>query len=74
VDELASLEIYNTVWPRDVVTIEAVHSYRDSAQDYINHLVREDGVVLGSGVPVMKAATSQTVDLMSKVESDGMLS
>jgi 8-oxo-dGTP pyrophosphatase MutT (NUDIX family) len=27
-----------------------------------------------SRFPVMKAATSQTVDLMSKVESDGMLS
>ncbi len=48
-DELASLEVYNTVWPHDAVTIEAVHSYRDSALDYIDYLVREDGVVLGSG-------------------------
>ena len=47
-DELASLEVYNTVWPRDGATIEAVHSYRDSAQDYIDYLVREDGVILGS--------------------------
>jgi GNAT superfamily N-acetyltransferase len=49
-DELASLEVYNTVWPHDAVTIEAVHSYRDSAQDYVDYLVREDGVILGSGV------------------------
>ena len=35
-DELTSLEIYNTVWPHDAVTIDAVHSYRDSAQDYID--------------------------------------
>jgi GNAT superfamily N-acetyltransferase len=49
-DELASLEVYNTVWPHDAVTIEAVHSYRDSARDYIDCLVREDGVILGSGV------------------------
>lgn len=49
-DELASLEVYNTVWPHDAVTIEAVHSYRDSARDYIDYLVREDGVILGSGV------------------------
>jgi hypothetical protein len=28
----------------------------------------------GDRFPFMKAATSQTVDLMSKVESDGMLS
>ena len=49
-DELASLEVYNTVWPHDAVTIAAVHSFRDSAQDYIDYLVREDGVILGAGV------------------------
>ena len=48
-DELTSLEVYNTVWPHDAVTIEAVHAYRDSAQDYIDYLVCEDGVILGSG-------------------------
>ena len=48
-DELTSLEVYNTVWPHDAVTIGAVHSFRDSAQDYIDFLVREDGVILGSG-------------------------
>jgi len=48
-DELTSLEVYNTVWPHDAVTIDAVHSFRDSAQDYIDYLVREDGVILGSG-------------------------
>ena len=48
--ELASLEVYNTVWPHDAVTIDAVHSFRDSAQDYIDYLVREDGVILGCGV------------------------
>ena len=48
-DELTSLEVYNTVWPHDAVTIGAVHSFRDSAQDYIDYLVREDGVILGSG-------------------------
>lgn len=48
-DELASLEVYNTVWPHEAVTIDAVHSFRDSAQDYIDYLVREDGVILGSG-------------------------
>jgi len=49
-DELASLEVYNTVWPHDAVTMEAVHAFRDSAHDYIEYLVREDGVILGSGV------------------------
>jgi GNAT superfamily N-acetyltransferase len=49
-DELTALEVYNTVWPHNAVTIDAVHSFRDSAQDYIDYLVREDGVILGSGV------------------------
>jgi mycothiol synthase len=49
-DELASLEVYNTVWPHDAVTIEAVHAYRNSTLDYVDYLVREDGVILGSGV------------------------
>jgi GNAT superfamily N-acetyltransferase len=49
-DELTSLEVYNTVWPHDAVTIGAVHSFRDSAQDYVDYLAREDGVMLGSGV------------------------
>jgi GNAT superfamily N-acetyltransferase len=49
-DELTSLEVYNTVWPHDAVTIGAVHSFRDSAQDYVDYLAREDGVILGSGV------------------------
>jgi GNAT superfamily N-acetyltransferase len=49
-DELASLDVYNTVWPHDTVTIEAVHAYRKSTLDYTDYLVREDGVILGSGV------------------------
>jgi GNAT superfamily N-acetyltransferase len=60
-DELASLEVYNTVWPHDAVTIEAVHSYRDSAQDYIDYLVREDGAVLGSGVGAIFAYRARRV-------------
>ncbi len=60
-DELASLEVYNTVWPHDAVTIGAVHSYRDSAQDYIDYLVREDGVILGSGVGAIFAYRARRV-------------
>jgi GNAT superfamily N-acetyltransferase len=60
-DELASLEVYNAVWPRDGATIEAVHSYRDSAQDYIDYLVREDGVILGSGVGAIFASRARRV-------------
>jgi GNAT superfamily N-acetyltransferase len=49
-DELTSLGIYNSVWPHDAVTIDAVHSFRDSAEDYVDYLVRDEGVILGSGV------------------------
>jgi mycothiol synthase len=60
-DELASLEVYNTVWPHDAVTIDAVHSFRDSAHDYIDYLVREDGVILGSGVGAIFAERARRV-------------
>ncbi len=60
-DELTSLEVYNTVWPHDAVTIGAVHSFRDSAQDYIDYLVREDGVILGSGVGAIFAYRARRV-------------
>jgi GNAT superfamily N-acetyltransferase len=49
-EELLSLDIYNTVWPLDAVTIEAVHSFRDSAQHYVDFLVRDGDVNVGSGV------------------------
>jgi GNAT superfamily N-acetyltransferase len=60
-DELTSLEVYNTVWPHDAVTIDAVHSFGDSAQDYIDYLVREDGVILGSGVGAIFAYRARRV-------------
>ena len=60
-DELTSLEIYNTVWPHDAVTIDAVHSFRDSAQDYIDYLVRDDGVIVGSGAGAIFAYRARRV-------------
>src|SRR5580704_2297810 len=65
-DELTSLEIYNSVWPHDAVTIDAVHSFIDSAAHYIDYLVREDGVVLGSGVGAIFAdRTHRAVSLIT---------
>jgi mycothiol synthase len=55
-DELTSLEIYNTVWPHDAVTIDSVHSFRGSARDYLDCLAREDGVILGSAAAAIFAA------------------
>jgi mycothiol synthase len=65
-DELTSLEIYNSVWPHDAVTIDAVHSFRDSAQDYVDYLVRDDGVILGSGVgAIFGYRTDRVVSLIT---------
>ena len=69
-DELASLEVYNTVWPHDAVTIDAVHSFRDSAQHYIDYLVHEDGVILGSGAG-LSSPSARTVSLRSSPCSPG---
>ena len=60
-DELAALEVYNTVWPHHAVTIDAVYSFRHSARDYIDYLVREDGVILGSGVGAIFAYRARRV-------------
>ena len=60
-DELAALEVYNTVWPHHAVTIDAVYSFRHSARDYIACLAREDGVILGSGVGAIFAYRARRV-------------
>ena len=49
------------MWPHEAVTLEAVHSFRDSAQDYFDYLVRDDGVVLGSGAGAIFAYRARRV-------------
>ena len=65
-DELTSLDIYNAVWPRDAVTIDAAHAFRDSAQDYVDYLVRDNGIILGSGVgAILGYRTDRCVSLIT---------
>ncbi|HSN03020.1 MAG TPA: GNAT family N-acetyltransferase [Acidimicrobiales bacterium] len=65
-DEQTSLDIYNAVWPRDAVTIDAVHAFRDSAQDYVDYLVRNDGIIVGSGVgAILGYRTDRCVSLIT---------
>ncbi|MDE3082992.1 MAG: GNAT family N-acetyltransferase [Acidobacteriota bacterium] len=65
-DELKSLDIYNAVWPRDAVTIDAVHAFRDSAQDYVDYLVRDDGIIVGSGVgAILGYRTDRCISLIT---------
>ena len=60
-DELTSLGIYNKVWPHDHVTIDLVHSFRDSAEHYVDCLVRDASEVLASGVGAIFAYRPQRV-------------
>lgn len=47
-DMRSSLEIYNTVWPHEAVTMDAVASFKAGARDYTDLLARRDGAVVGS--------------------------
>jgi len=49
-EEQASLNVYNTVWPTDAVTMAEVESYKRSQLDYVDFLARIDGEPAGSGV------------------------
>lgn len=60
-EELASLAVYNAVWPHDAVTIEAVRAYRHSALHYVDYVAREDGTVVGSGVGAIFGYRAQRV-------------
>ena len=65
-DELTSLGIYNSAWPYDTVTIDAVHAFRDSAQHYVDYLVRDDSVAVGSGVgAIFGYRTNRVVSLIT---------
>ena len=65
-EELTSLDIYHAVWPRDAVTIGAVHAFRDSARYYVDYLVRDNGVILGSGVgAILGYRTDRCISLIA---------
>jgi L-amino acid N-acyltransferase YncA len=42
-----------------------VYSFRDSAKDYIDYLVREDGVILGSGGAIFSYRARRVVTLIT---------
>jgi GNAT superfamily N-acetyltransferase len=52
-DEGISLEIYNTVWPHDAITMAEVRSVQATAQAYVDHLARVDGEPAGSAVGIV---------------------
>jgi GNAT superfamily N-acetyltransferase len=49
-DEQAALDVHNTVWPRDAITMDEVASFKESVRDYVDYLARADGAVAGEAV------------------------
>jgi mycothiol synthase len=49
-DDHAALEVYNTVWPHDPLTMDEVRSFQEGARDHVTFLARLDGAVAGSAV------------------------
>ena len=49
-DERASLEVYNAVWPHEALTMDEVRSFEESVRDHVNYLARLDGAAAGSAV------------------------
>lgn len=49
-DEQVSLDIYNSVWPHDAITMDEVRSFKASVRAYVDCLARLDGVAVGSAV------------------------
>jgi len=52
-DEETSLELYNTVWPHDALTMDEVRSVKATAREYVDHLARVDGAPAGSAVGIV---------------------
>jgi len=52
-DERASLEVYNAVWPHEALTMDEVRSFEESVRDHVNYLARLDGAAAGSAVGVI---------------------
>lgn len=69
-DEGISLEIYNTVWPHDAITMDEVRSVKVSAQEYVDYLARVDGVPAGSAVGMVFPQRPDRVVTLLTVLSD----
>ena len=52
-DEETSLELYNTMWPHDALTMDEVRSVKATAREYVDHLARVDGAPAGSAVGIV---------------------
>jgi mycothiol synthase len=65
-DERVSLEIYNTVWPHEAVTMDAVASFKATALDHTDLLAYSGGTAVGSGaVAILPARPHQIFALIT---------
>jgi mycothiol synthase len=66
-EELVSLEIYNTVWPQEAVTLDEVHSYKKTTVECLDLLARLDGEPAGSAVASIFPQRRDLVYVLSTV-------
>jgi mycothiol synthase len=66
-EEQLSLDVYNSVWPHDRVSLAEVHSFKASLLDSIDLLARVDGEVVGSAFAAIEPSRPQLVLLLLTV-------
>jgi mycothiol synthase len=66
-EERLSLEIYNAVWPHEAVTLDDVHSYKQSMVECLDLLVQLDGEPAGSAVAAIQPQRRDLVYVLSTV-------
>jgi GNAT superfamily N-acetyltransferase len=54
--ERLSVDIYNTVWPKNAITIDEVRSWKRSTRDHADYLARAEGMPAGSAVAAIQPA------------------
>jgi mycothiol synthase len=66
-EERLSLEVYNTVWPHDAVTLAEVHSFKRSVVECLDLVARVDGEPAGSAVVAIWPQRRDLAFLLSTV-------
>lgn len=66
-EEQVSLDIYNTVWPWDAVSMAEVRSFKASVRDYVDMLALADGKPIGSAAVAVTPHRPNVATLMLTV-------
>jgi GNAT superfamily N-acetyltransferase len=65
--ERISLEVYNTVWPQEAVTMDEVRHYKASMTDHVDLVARIDGEAVGSGFAAIEPQRPELVPVLVTV-------